>query len=209
MASPWRYILFCMANPPVASGEVKSPKDRILDAAADLFYAQGINSVGVDAIVARSGVAKMTLYKHFGNKDQLVAAWLRRASEQWRSSIAAAVTRIAPDPKHRPLAFFDCLAEWFADPDFRGCAFINCLSELSDPTHPARIVAAEHRAFVREFLARLVWDAGYTNHIVLAHSLAMVADGAIVSALAEASPEPARQAAAIAKVMLATASTTP
>ena len=203
------YILFCMSTAAVPGSEPKSPKDRILDAAADLFYAQGINSVGVDAIVARSGVAKMTLYKHFGNKDQLVAAWLRRASEQWRSSIQAAVLRIAPDPTARLMAFFDVLAEWFTDPNFRGCAFINCLSELPDPAPPARVVAAEHRVFVRQFLARLAWDAGHSNHESLAQTLGMIADGAIVSALAEASPEPARQAAAIAKVMIAASPNSP
>jgi AcrR family transcriptional regulator len=194
-----------MAIAPEPDAAAKPARDRILDAAAELFYAQGINSVGVDAIVAKSGVAKMTLYKHFGNKDQLIAAWLRRASEGWRAHFEASVNRIAPNPKDRLLAFFDCLAEWFADPSFRGCAFINCLSELPDPAHPARQVAAEHRKAVREHLTRLASEAGFKNPSGLAQSLGMVTDGAIVAALADASPEHGREAGRLAKGIIANA----
>ncbi len=181
------------------------PKDRLLAAAAGLFYRRGIHAVGVDAIVAASGVAKMTLYKHFRSKDDLVAAWLRAASQAWRSQLEASLTRAAASPAERLGCLFDVLAEWFADPAFRGCALLNALAELPEPAHPARPIILEHRRLLLDLLTRLAWDAGVPNHQAAARSLAILLDGAIVSAVAEGSPEPARYAAEAAKALIASA----
>lgn len=179
-------------------------KSRILDAAGELFYAYGINATGVDAVVAKSAVAKMTLYKHFPSKDILVAAWLRRQSEQWRSNLVASLDRVATTPREKLGNLFLILAEWFADPSFRGCAFINCVTELSNPSHPGRQVCSEHRRLVREYLSGLAKDAGYPHYQELAESLAMLADGAAVAALAEGTPDAALRAASVAAGLLRT-----
>ncbi len=182
-----------------------SAKERILDAAAELFYAGGINSTGVDAIVARSGVAKMTLYKHFESKDLLVAAWLRRSSQLWRGNLEGSLDAISQNPREKLDHVFDVLGKWFGRADFRGCAFINCLAELSDPAHPARVVAAEHRKLVRAYLSRLAWEAGFKEYVMLGEVLGMLADGATVAALAERSPDAAKNAAAVAATILRSA----
>jgi AcrR family transcriptional regulator len=178
-------------------------KSRLLDAAGELFYAHGINATGVDTIVAKSGVAKMTLYKHFPSKDVLVAEWLRRQSERWRSDLDRSLSRIADSPADKLARLFEVLAEWFADPSFRGCAFVNCVTELSDPDHPGRRVCSEHRKLVREYLAGLARQAGYADPERLAESLAMLADGATVSALSEGTPDAAQRASGLASSLLA------
>jgi AcrR family transcriptional regulator len=177
-------------------------KHRLLAAAGDLFYAKGIHAVGVDAVVAASGVAKMTLYKHFGSKDALVAACLRKASEDWRAGFERSLARVAPAPAARLAAFFDVFAEWFADPSFRGCPLLNALCELPDAAHPARPIILEHRRLMLDLLTRLAWDAGVRDHQALAKSLSLLADGAVVAAMAEGSPEPARHAAVAARAII-------
>ena len=102
-------------------------RQRVLDTAAKLFYRDGVRAVGVDRIASESGVAKMTLYYHFGSKDDLVAAWLRQRDEEWMSWLRDAVGRRRG---HRLLAVFDALREWFEMPTFRGCAFVNGHAEL-------------------------------------------------------------------------------
>ncbi|MBL9000814.1 MAG: TetR/AcrR family transcriptional regulator [Phycisphaerae bacterium] len=177
-------------------------RSRILDAAGELFYAHGINATGIDAVVAKSGVAKMTLYKHFPSKDVLIAEWLRRQSQRWRANFESSLDRIADSPRRKLDCLFEVLAEWFTDPAFRGCAFVNCVTELADPQHPGRKVCAEHRRLVREYLSRLAFEAGYPNHRDVGESLAMLADGATVAALAESSPESALRARHLAAALL-------
>src|SRR2546425_317876 len=94
-------------------------RQRILDTAAELFYREGVQGVGVDRIAAESGLAKMTLYYHFKSKDELVVAWLRRRDEEWMSWLESAVER---RDGTRLLGVFDALREWFETPGFRGCA---------------------------------------------------------------------------------------
>ena len=127
------------------------PRTRILDAASEAFYRQGIAAVGVDAIVADAGVAKSTLYRHFPSKDDLVVAFLRRRDERWRAWLRSEVERLSPDPAGRPLAVFDALGGWFASEAFRGCAFINAAAEIADPTHPARAAVQEHKRLCGDY----------------------------------------------------------
>ncbi len=119
-------------------------RERVLDAASELFYREGIRAVGIDTIIARAGVAKMTFYHHFKSKDLLVVEFLRRRDERWRRWLAETVERLSPDPRERPLAIFDALAGRFANPDYRGCAFINTVAETADPGHAARHAVLEH-----------------------------------------------------------------
>ena len=153
--------------------------EQILDTAAELFYREGVRSVGVDRIAAESGVAKMTLYYHFRSKDELVAAWLRRRDDEWMSWIARAVER---RPGSRLLAVFEALREWFEAPTFRGCAFVNAYGELGSSNPAAAEIVASHKRKLNEYLADLARQEGVTESDALARQLLLLVDGAIVTA---------------------------
>ncbi len=108
-------------------------RDRILDAAYDLFSRRGIRGVGIDAVIEQSGVARMTLYRHFSSKEQLALAYLERREQEWtRNWLQAEVERRADDGAGRLLAIFDVFDAWFREDDFEGCAFIHVLLETAD-----------------------------------------------------------------------------
>lgn len=158
------------------------PRDRILDVADDLFYGRGLHAVGIDEIVARSGTAKTTLYAHFPSKDELIASYLRRRSENWRHHMGEELARREVSPADRIDAVFEVLAEGCAMPGFRGCPFINATAEYPDPAHPGRIVADDHRKWVRELLTELARDAGAPDPDALAGRLVLLYDAAMVGA---------------------------
>ncbi|WP_040685313.1 TetR/AcrR family transcriptional regulator [Nocardiopsis baichengensis] len=157
---------------------------RILDTASRLFYENGIDTTGVDTVIARSGVAKMTLYKHYGSKDELVAAYLRRRDALWREHLASAV-EARTDPRERLTAVLDTLQEWLAGEteQYRGCAFVNAAAEVSDPDHPARAVVADHKRWMRSYLDRLAAATGARDPHALAEQLFVVLEGAPVTAV--------------------------
>lgn len=177
--------------------------ERVLEAASELFYREGIRAVGVDTVVERSGVAKMTLYKHFGSKDELVAAYLRRREARWREWLTDAVESRADSPRERLLAVFDALGEWMAGDEFRGCASINATVELADPGHPARVAAKEYKEWMRSYLKRLAAEAGAGEPEEIAERMLILLDGATVTAVMQTSREPIRQAKAMAEAVLA------
>jgi AcrR family transcriptional regulator len=158
-----------------------SAAERILWAASELFYEEGIRAVGVDTIVERAEVAKMSLYKNFGSKDELVAAYLRARDERWRAWCEDAVERRAGSPKERLLVVFDAYGEWMERESPRGCAFINAFAELADPAHPAREVAWEQKRWMLRYLAKLASEAGVEEPEELAERLFMLLEGAIVA----------------------------
>ena len=184
-----------------ASGQ-KPPRERILDTASELFYQKGIQNVGVDEIVARSGVAKMSLYKHFQSKDLLVAEVLRHRSENWWRYFAAAVERYGTTPHMRLVAIFDALEEWFDSPDFRGCAFINATVELANSEHPGHQVVLEHQHLVYQYILKLAQEAEVPEPESVARQLLLLAEGAIVIALMEGNSKSAQQARVAAKALL-------
>jgi len=179
--------------------------EHILEVATDLFYRQGVRAVGVDAIVASAGIAKMTLYQHFGSKDDLILAFLRRRDERWRDWLRGAVGRLAGAPKERLLAIFDALEEWFTSPEFRGCAFINTAVEIADPNHPAHRAALEHKQLVQAYIAALAREAGVDDSETLSRRLLILVEGAIVTAQVGTDPAPARQAREAAEVLITSA----
>lgn len=175
-------------------------RDRLLTTAERLFYADGVRAVGVERILAESGVGRASFYRHFTSKDDLVVAVLRARDERWRRWLDEAVTAHGG----QPLAVFDALAERFAQKDFRGCAFINTMVEAADPASVAHHVAADHKRQVTGYVDGLLADAGRTDHAVMAEQFVLLMDGAIVTALRESSAEPAHRARAIAVALLAT-----
>src|SRR5712691_3829398 len=119
-----------------------SARERILEAAYELFSQHGIRGVGIDSIIERSGVARMTLYRHFHSKDALVLAFLQRREQRWTYEwLAADATRRGSTPQEQLLAIFDVFDEWFRRDDFEGCSFINILLEMG-PGHPLGTASA-------------------------------------------------------------------
>ncbi len=181
-----------------------SVRDRILAAASDLFYREGVQNVGIDRIIAESGVAKMSLYNHFKSKDALIAAWLQQRDQNWRRWFQSTVEHLAADPGDRLLAMFDALQDWFEQPDFRGCAFINSAIELADPDHPGYQVALEHQQAVYHYILSLVAATNRAAPESLAQQLLILVEGAIVVALMQQNSESAQQAKQTAAALMQT-----
>src|SRR5882672_134300 len=146
------------------SAPVGDARTRILDSAYELFSRRGVRAVGIDAIIERSGVARMTLYRHFASKDALVLAFLERREERWtRAWLQNEVERRSPDPRTRLLAIFDVFDEWFQLADFEGCSFINVLLEMADPTHVLHVASTDYLARIRTFVEGLASAAGVAD----------------------------------------------
>src|ERR1700738_3287307 len=139
-----------------SSGSSLKALERILEAAYELFSRHGIRAVGIDTIVESSGVARMTLYRHFASKDALVLAFLERREERWvKNWLQREVELRSADPGDRLLAIFDVFDEWFRRTDFEGCSFIKVLLEIAEPAHVL------HQAS-RDYLARI---CGYVSQL--------------------------------------------
>src|SRR5262245_25845541 len=136
-------------------------RERILDTAYELFSKHGTRGVGVDRIIAEAGTAKMTLYRNFASKDELIVAFLDKREERWtRGWLQAEVERREQAPAARLLAIFDVFGEWFERDDFEGCSFINVMLELDDRADPARAASVQHLANIRDFLGGLAAAGG-------------------------------------------------
>ena len=180
-----------------------SARERIVDTAYQLFSRHGIRAVGVDTIAAEAGVAKMTLYRHFPSKDDLVLEFLSRREERWTNGwLRAEVELRDSGGAERLLAIFDVFGEWFDRPDFEGCSFINVLLEFDDPDHPARRASVLHLANIREFLAALAGDAGVADPNAFARQWHVLMKGSIVAA-GEGDRGAARRAQDIGRLLLA------
>ncbi len=166
----------------MSNATAPGPRQRLLDAAADLFYRQGIGAVGVDLVSKAAGVSKRTLYQQFGSKDQLVAQSLDAHGTAVLAQYLPADGDDAP-PRQQILAVFDALGRWTGSEAFRGCPFVNTATELADPGHPARRVARDYKLRLRDQFARLGERGHAADPQLLADQLIVVFDGAIVQAV--------------------------
>jgi AcrR family transcriptional regulator len=172
---------------------------RVLDAAERLFYARGVQAVGVDMVVAEAGVGVKTLYAHFGSKDRLVEAYLRRRDRRWLDRLQARMAQV--QGRDRVLAVFDALNAWFAEPGFSGCAFINVAGELH--TNPVlRAIAREHKVALRTLLHSATSEAEVADPETLADWLMLLVEGAIVTAHVEGDRLAATRARSAAAALL-------
>jgi len=152
-------------------------RERILETAERLFYRDGYRAVGVDTIIAESGVAKMTLYRHFRSKDELIAAYLERANRQLLEWIEGLIGPHG-DPRAALIAVFDGVAKLASSPECLGCAFVGAAAEFPEPEHPGHRVALEHKRAVAARLSELAEAAGARDPQALAEQLLLVMDGA-------------------------------
>lgn len=181
-----------------------SAQERLLDAAARLFYTRGVPNVGINEIIARAGVARMTLYHHFPSKDALVKAVLeRRLSE--RQAWLQRADALADEPEGRVVALFDLLAQWFETPDYRGCPLVAATFELGGQLNAARQYARAYQEALREYFATRLTAAGYGAAGQLAAQLQLLVEGACVTALVAGEAAPAHDARAAAVELLAAA----
>lgn len=187
-------------------GAVARPgaRERLVEAAVRLFGEVGIRAAGIDRILAEAGVAKMSLYKHFRGKDDLVVAALERKDALFRETFEAMVGS-RQSPRARLLGVFDALEKWFGRPDFRGCLFLNAAAELVEPDCPGREVIARHKAWVLETLRGLSADAGVPEPDRFAAQLMLLFDGAIARAYVTGDAGVAADGKAAAAVLLDTA----
>jgi AcrR family transcriptional regulator len=158
----------------------RSVRARLLDAANELFYDEGVQTVGIDRIIERAGVAKGSLYNTFGSKEELVWAYLQSRHGQIIQRLTQAVQKHT-DPVDRLLAVFDAKAEIFAQPDFRGCAFISASAE-APPGGLIQRAADDYRKDIRGLFVRLACEAEVTDPTAVGHQLHLIYDGAAISA---------------------------
>lgn len=171
--------------------------------AYDLFSRRGIRAVGVDTIIAQAGVAKMTFYRHFPSKHDLVLAFLQRREQLWTHQwLEDDVRRRANSPEERLLAIFDVFHEWFQRDDFEGCSFINVLLETFDQADPARAATTLHLANIRVFLRGLAEEIGVAEPDGFARKWHILMKGSIVAA-GEGDRLAARRARQIGELLLA------
>jgi AcrR family transcriptional regulator len=166
----------------VSQTQLPTPRDRLLDAAAHLFYEKGVGRVGVELVSQTAGVSKRTLYQQFGSKDQLIADSLVAKGpsviEQYIRSDDTALSS-----RERIILVFRRLQEWSTSVGFRGCPFINTAAELADPSHPARHVAREFKLRLRAHFLQQAEAGGAADAECLADQLLIIFDGAIVQAV--------------------------
>lgn len=163
-------------------------RQRIVDTAFGLFYAHGIRGVGVDRIIAESGVAKATFYKHFPAKDDLVLAYLDTVDEVWSGQLRAAAEAAGPVPADQLVGLFDALGTACRRDGYRGCAFINAAAENEAGTAVHQRTLA-HKDVVRSWVADLARRAGARDADGLARALTLVLDGGLASGALDAHPD--------------------
>lgn len=177
-------------------------QDHILQTASGLFYSQGIKATGVDAIVKAAGTTKMSLYKYFPSKDDLVLAHLRKSREAILTRILTGVEARADQPRQKLLAVFAVFDELLSSPEFRGCPFINASAEFAEQANPVQRAAAEFSDEFRQLLTDLAEQAGAAHPDELSKQLAMLISGAIVSEQMRRESGAMRTASAAAEILI-------
>jgi AcrR family transcriptional regulator len=177
-------------------------RDQLIEAGLDLFNRYGFNATGIDRILAEAGVAKMTLYKHFRSKEELILAVLRRRDEIFREWLMDYVEGQAETPRERLLALFAAHGEWFSQKDFRGCLFQNAAAEFSGSAEAVRALAEEHKRLIHAYVRGLTSAAGARNPDRLADWLVLLLDGATGCAQVTVRSDWAGKARDAAKVLI-------
>ncbi|HEX4060883.1 MAG TPA: TetR/AcrR family transcriptional regulator [Streptosporangiaceae bacterium] len=164
-------------------GQQDSGRERVSRAAYELFSKEGVQAVGVDAVIARAGTAKMTLYRNFPSKNDLILDFLRRREQLWtREWLQAESQRRGDTPRDQLLAIFDVFSEWFRRPDFEGCSFLTTMVEFNDRDHPVHQAAVSHLANIRSYIEDLARAAGISDPSSFACKWHILMKGSIMAA---------------------------
>jgi AcrR family transcriptional regulator len=178
------------------------PRERLIDAAYDLFSINGVNQIGIDTILSKSGCAKASLYGNFDSKVDLAIAFLDRREAVWtRGWLESEIKRRATNPEGRLLAIFDVFDGWFRKKSFEGCSFINVLLE-SNASSPLRQAASIHLAKIRTIIHDLAKQGGLREPEKFAQAWHMLMKGSIVAA-GEGNKNAAKEAKHAARLILA------
>lgn len=180
-----------------------SARDRLLESANELFYGEGVQTVGIDRVIEHAGVAKASLYNTFGSKEGLICAYLELRYIRMKDRITAALTRFHT-PREQLLGVFDALDEAINNPGYNGCAFVRATAETGEDS-PIRQVADDYRLWIRGLFTELATLSGYAAPEALARQLHLLYDGAGQSARMDRDLSAATTARAAAAVLLDTA----
>ena len=183
-------------------GRSSPAREAVLEAAVRLFCRDGISATGIEAILAESGVARMTVYNQFGSKEGLVAAALEHEGAAWRAWFFARLAEIPGGPRERLIGIFDLLAEWFVRDDYYGCAFMNAVAEHRNRDKALLQATLSHKSHIIEQIRALAAAAGMGNPDRVAGQIDLLMDGAIIKSMIKKSPEPAREAKEMAVILL-------
>lgn len=168
--------------------KISDARQRVLETADRLFYQEGVRAVGIDRIIAEAGVAKMSLYKHFPSKDDLILAVLKHREESVLEFFRSAMERHRQKTKIPMRAFFAALKDFFESTGFRGCPFQNAAVELADPAHPGTEFVRGHKQRFSEFLRGLIEESVGKAAGRVAPAVSILVEGAIVTAVIQGNP---------------------
>ncbi|MGH8891416.1 MAG: TetR/AcrR family transcriptional regulator [Acidothermaceae bacterium] len=182
------------------SSDRTSARERLLAAADELFYGEGVHTVGIEKVLERAGVAKATLYSAFGSKDELVRVYLTRRHEARQHRITAAIEQY-DNPRDKLLGIFDALGEMLTQPTYRGCAFVNASAE-SPSGGAVNEVSTQARDWLRSLFAALATEAGARDGDTLATQFMLLYDGASVAARMDHNPAVGESARTVATALL-------
>lgn len=180
-------------------------RDHLVDTALALFTEGGYHAVGIDTVLARAGVAKMTLYNHFASKEDLIVAVLARKAEQSAQGIEKVLAEAGDDPQAKVLALFDWLEAWFRSPDFRGCIYVKAAGEYPKKKDKPHQAAQAFKQARQDLFIELSRRMKAKDPETLGRQLAVLMEGSIVLAFIQARPEVARDAKAAAETLIAAA----
>ena len=176
-------------------------RERILETASSLFYRDGFRAVGIDTIITEAGVAKMSLYRHFPSKEDLIVAYLTESNRQFWDWIDNTVADIE-DPADKLIAMFEAIQGLSTSPECLGCTFQGTAAEFPDPSHPGHQVALDHKRAVRDRFESLAAEAGLRDSGGLADQLLLLMDGAWVAARMFGPDNPATELADAATTLI-------
>nr|WP_321888849.1 TetR/AcrR family transcriptional regulator [Paraburkholderia bannensis] len=167
------------AAPPATRTQTAGPRaqEQLLRAADELFYQEGVRAVGVDAVVERAGVNKMSLYRQFSSKDDLVVAYLKRCDVRFFERFEASAAKHPDDAARQLLQCFVDLAKRASAPDYRGCPFVNVAAEFPDVEHPARRSVIDNKTRLMARLNEMARAANASDPAALADELALLVEG--------------------------------
>lgn len=180
---------------------VPGTRQRIIAAASDLFYRDGISATGVDAVVARAHLSKPTLYRHFPSKELLVEAYLIERDRLNREALESVLAR-HDDPTDRLLAVFDWLGEWHNEPEFHGCAFARAAAELDSEAAGAFAVIRARKTWLRSRLLALCKEAQIPVPVQFSDALMLLVEGATTTAFVEGDKQSALKAKRVARALI-------